>query len=136
MSRWWRAYEDAVDDPKLQQVGLEMVGAWFNLVCISSRNGGRLPSIGHTAFSMRVSEAKASALIARLVSAGLFDKDGDTFVPHNWKDRQFMSDVTDPTNAARQKRFRNAKRNANSNGRTVTESVTDPVTNTVTFKRP
>jgi hypothetical protein len=69
---------------------------------------------------------RAAALIAELVKAGLFDRrDDGSFEPHNWCGRQFKSDVTDPTNATSQKRYRDTHRNGSN---TVTETVTDTVT--------
>ncbi len=45
MSRWWRAYDEAVDDPKLIMLGDKTHRAWFNLMCVASLNGGVLPDI-------------------------------------------------------------------------------------------
>jgi hypothetical protein len=122
MSRWWRAYDEAVDDPKLQRIGPALGWAWFNLMCISSKNDGALPSIGDVAFKLRTTEQKAAATIAALVSAGLFDRREDgRYAPHNWSGRQYRGDVTDPTNAERQKRYRERHRNGVT---TVTAGVT------------
>lgn len=122
MSRWWRAYDEAVDDPKLGTLSDRLHRAWFNLMCIASANGGVLPAIGAVAFKLRVNDHRAAELITALVVAGLFDKrDDGAFEPHNWTGRQFRSDVTDPTNSDRQKRYRDRQRvTAN----TVTETVT------------
>lgn len=91
MSRWWRAYDEAVDDPKLQGPGLEMVGAWFNLMCIASKNGGII-RVGDVPFALRISKAKAAAIITTLVGAGLLDRVGNDYMPHNWEGRQYKSD--------------------------------------------
>lgn len=120
--RWWRAYDEAVDDPKLQKLSGELFKCWFNLMCIASENDGVLPSIDDIAFKLRLPSHKAEKLIASLTEAGLLDEIDGTIQPHNWGVRQFKTDVTDPTNNERQKRYRNRKRNAND---TVTKSVTD-----------
>jgi hypothetical protein len=92
MSRWWRAYDEALNDPKLQELGLEMVGAWFNLLCVASQNGGRIES-KTIPFRLRVSEKKARGIVGKLVEAGLLEAaDGGNFTPHNWAGRQYASD--------------------------------------------
>jgi hypothetical protein len=124
MSRWWRAYDEAVDDPKLQRLGPKLGWAWFNLMCITSANGGALPPIGDVAFKLRITEQQAAATIAALVSAGLFEKrDDGHFAPHNWDGRQFKSDVS----TGRVKRFRERERNVS-----TAVSETPPETETET----
>jgi hypothetical protein len=70
MSPWWRAYDEAVDDPKLQQLKPELFKAWFNICCVTSQNGGKLPSLPSVAFKLRVKPEKARAIIAELAAAG------------------------------------------------------------------
>ena len=90
MSRWWRAYDEAVDDPKLQQLRPELFKAWFNICCITSQNDGTLPAIATVAFKLRVRPEKARAIVAELTAAGLIDDDGNgNLAPHNWSKRQF-----------------------------------------------
>jgi len=130
MSRWWRAYDEAVDDAKLILLSDKAHRAWFGLMCVASANDGVLPDIKVVSVKLRVPPPRAAALIAELVAAGLFDKREDgKFEPHNWKGRQYKSDVTDPTNAERQKRFRDKHRNGVT---TVTETVTAKLPETET----
>ena len=106
--RWWRAYDQAVDDPKLQRLAPPLFRAWFNLMCIASANGGTLPAIGDVAFKLHLAEHKAAEIITSLVAVGLLDRRSDgKFEPHNWNGRQFVSDVSTP----RVKRFRERQRN-------------------------
>ena len=107
MSRWWRAYDEAVDDPKLGLLTDRQHRAWFNLVCISSQNGGALPAMPAVAFKLKLSIDKARSLVAELVALKLFDIDPETRVcaPHNWKGRQFQSD-RDTTATERKRRQR------------------------------
>jgi len=107
MSRWWRAYDEAVDDPKLCLLSDRQHRAWFNLCCITSQNGGVLPSIDAIAFKLRMTPAKAQALIVELRAAGLIDEAGGDLAPHNWRGRQFQSDGS----TERVKRFREQQRN-------------------------
>lgn len=127
MSRWWRAYDEAVDDPKLQQLPAELFRAWFNICCITSQNGGTLPDISAIAFKLRCKPAKAEQIINSLIAARLIDVTADGNAPHNWKARQFKSDNADSTNAERQARYREKQRNDRSNAVT-TVTVTDPET--------
>jgi len=135
MSRWWRAYDEAVDDPKLQRLPAELFRGWFNLCCITSQNGGSLPPISDVAFKLRLSEAKAQQIIDQLLQVGLLDETGEGCRPHNWEKRQYKTDNDDPTNSVRQKRYRERHRNANSNGHrngsnsvTLSGTVTHPET--------
>jgi hypothetical protein len=135
--RWWRAYDDAVDDAKLCLLSDEHHRAWFNLCCISSQNGGALPPIVEIAFKLRTKVEKARRIVAELAELRLIDiaEDG-TATMHNWEERQFKTDALDPTNAERQKRYR--RRYA------VTANTVMPeqperyavTANTVTPKRP
>lgn len=132
MSRWWRAYDEAVDDPKLQQLPAELFRAWFNICCVTSQNGGKLPTLDAISFKLRIKPAKANKLLGDLRAAGLIDESEDgSLRPHNWDGRQFKSDATDGTNAERQQRYRDRHRNAVT---TVTETVTvtDPETEQIT----
>lgn len=116
MSRWWRAYDEAVDDPKLCLLTDKQHRAWFNLCCITSQNGGKLPAMAAVAFKLRMTVDKARAIVAELVALGLVDLDPETggAAPHNWGARQYQSD----TSTERVKRFRNG-------GRNVSETVNE-----------
>ena len=128
MSRWWRAYDDAIDDAKLLLLPSDRHRwGWFCLVCLASAHGGILPSTDVIAVKLRTSRHKAAELIATLVRATLLDeiKPGK-FTPHNWRERQFQSDVS----STRVKRFRERQRNVSS---TVSETV--PETDTEEDKK-
>lgn len=112
MSRWWRAEDTSIDHPKLLRLSDAMHRAWYTLMCIASANDGVLPPTEDIALRLRMKPAVVASWITQLVSGGLFDNDGGVFRPHNWNTRQYKTDVTDPTNAERQKRYRNAHRNA------------------------
>jgi hypothetical protein len=121
VSRWWRAYDDAVDNPKLLLLTDKQHRTWFNLMCVASANGGVLPDIKVVAVKLRMTPAKARAAIEELKTAILFDDVDGVTQPHNWNSRQYKSDVTDPTNATRQQRYRDRHRNGPN---TVTQTVT------------
>lgn len=106
MSRWWRAYEDSVDHPKLLKLSDKMHRAWFTLQCIASANDGVLPPAADIAVRLREKHPKVAEWITHLVKAGLIDNVDGVFKPHNWDSRQFKSDTSTP----RVKAFRDRKK--------------------------
>lgn len=120
MNHWWRAYNEAVNDPKLQLISDSLFRAWFNLMCITSGNDGVLPSIDSLAFTLRMKSQKVAQVLVQLHKAGLLDKTETGFAPHNWNGRQYKSDKTDETAAERMARYRERKRNERNAGVTVT----------------
>lgn len=123
MSRWFRVYDDLVDDPKAQRLSAENFRALINLWCLASKGDGVLPPLEDIAFKLRVSAEKASKLLADLTKAGLFNEDETGIHPHNWSARQFKSDVSND----RVKRHRERKRNVTQD---VTETPPDTETET------
>lgn len=124
MSRWFRLYDDLLDDPKVQRLRPELFKAWVNLLCLASRTG-EIPQADDVAFALRIERDKAVHYVNELVEFGLIDKsDDDILKPHNWDKRQFKTDNLDETNASRQKNWRNRNRQ-----KPVTDTVTQiPVT--------
>ena len=118
MAQWWRAYNEALDDPKLQKLPAELFRAWFNLVCLAARNNGVLPALDDIAFALRTTPQKADKILVSLIDAKLFDTTDDGVKPHNWSSRQYESDVS----TDRVKRFRQRSKNAKGN---APESDTD-----------
>lgn len=127
MSRWFRFYEEALDNPKVQRLDGETFKAWVNLLCLASRHGGFLPSVEVIAFGLRMAEDGALAVVERLLSATLLDKvsggvDGYRYAPHGWNERQYKSD----TSTDRVKRFRQrSKTVAETPPETETETETE-----------
>lgn len=117
MSRWFRVYDDMVDDPKVQRLPDASFKALVNLWCLASQNDGELPPNEDIAFKLRMKLDKVEVLIAALAGCGLLDCDATSARPHNWNARQFKSDVSNE----RVKRHRERKCN-------VTDTVTDTVT--------
>ncbi|SRR5258708_1269957 len=116
MSHWWRAYDGSIDHPKLLKLSDRMHRAWYTLQCIASANGGVLPPADDIATRLREKPAKVAEWITHLVGAKLIDNEGGLFRPHNWDDRQFLSD----SSTSRVQKHRNKKRNVSS---TVTRNV-------------
>lgn len=110
MSRWFRFYDRALDDPKVQRLAPDVFKGWVNLLCLASRNDGRLPGIADIAFALRITDREADSLIITLMGAGLLEDGPQGLTPHKWNELQFQGDK-DPTNAERQRRFREKHRN-------------------------
>lgn len=124
MTQWFRYYTETLDDPKVQRLPGDTFKGWVNLLSLAARNDGVLPPHADIAFALRLPDAKTTALLDTLIDAGLFDHDETGIRPHNWNGRQYKTDVTDPTNAERQKRWRNGKRNGDHNGAETHSKVT------------
>jgi 5-methylcytosine-specific restriction endonuclease McrA len=109
MSRWWRAYDAALDNPKLQRLPGELFKTWFNVCCVASKHGGKLPRLADAAFLLRMKEKDTALALAALMSAGLLDKDGDSYSPHDWNVHQYK---TDNGSNERVKRYRQKRTEA------------------------
>jgi hypothetical protein len=131
--RWWRAYEEAATDPKLQLLPAELFRTWFNLMCIASKNGGELPALAHLSYTLQMKPEKAAQALAQLHKVGLLDKTDTGFAPHNWNGRQYKSDATDETAAERMRRYRERRRN-NRNGDVTVTVPREQITETDTEK--
>lgn len=126
--RWFRFYDEVLDDHKVQSLSPELFKAWVNLLCVASRNDGVLPSIDKLAFSLRVSAHEMQSRIDELVLAGLLDIRTDSKLePHNWPNRQFTSD----TSVERTRKYRERLKKKPCDV-TVTAKVTPPESDTDT----
>ena len=105
--RWFRFYDDALNEPKVLRLTDAQHRGWVGLLCVASKHGGTLPSVDDIAILLRTKPEKVAALIAGLVKAGLLDKTETGYEPHNWSRRQFKSDVS----TERVKRYREQQRN-------------------------
>lgn len=121
--RWFRFYDGAVDDPKVQRLPAALFKFWVNLLCMASRNGGELPALADMAFTLRMAEKVVTANISLLIDAGLVDELDGVSTPHNWNARQFKSDVSND----RVKRHRERHKTVTGND-DVTLHVTPPET--------
>lgn len=120
--RWFRFYDEALDNPKVQKLSGDDFKSWVNLLCLASRNLGKLPCVEDIGFALRIDRNGALTLVERLLNGGLIDKrsggpDGWHYAPHGWDERQYKSD----TSTERVKRFRQRSE-------TVTETPPDTET--------
>lgn len=130
MNRWFRVYDEMVDDPKVLKLSLELRWTLMALWCVASQNDGNLPPVDDIAIKLRVKPAKMRQLLAGLQDAGFLDEDETGARPHNWNGRQFKSDVSNE----RVKRFRERKKAVTGNV-DVTLHVTAPDTDTDTEQK-
>lgn len=106
MSRWFRLYDEFLDDPKIQRLHPALLKVLLNIWCVASRNDGRLPSKSDLSFSLRMTDDETFRAVSKLAEAGFIDTDEATGEqrPHGWEVRQFRSDVsTDRVRAHREK---------------------------------
>lgn len=129
--RWFRFYDDVVNDPKVQNLCGDDFKDWVNILCIASKNGGCLPSLTDLSFTLRVTVERVTSLSHSLKKLGLIDEKHGRMVPHNWDKRQYKSD----TSAERMKRHRDRKRDVTV---TAPEQITDTEQNRtdLSIKKP
>lgn len=125
---WFRFYNEALDDPKVQRLDGDTFKTWVNLLCLCARHDGLPKSIQDISFALRVDLHGCSTVLSRLADAGLLDRlhggvDGMHYAIHAWDKRQYKSD----TSTERVKRFRERSSNA-----TETVNETPPDTDTET----
>jgi transcription elongation factor Elf1 len=100
-------YDEVLDDPKVQKLPVGDFRGWVNLLCLASRNDGKLPPAEDIAFALRETVESVSTLLERLRNAGLIEcrnggANGSFHAPRKWDERQYKSD----TSTDRVKRFR------------------------------
>ena len=127
---WFRFYNEALDDPKVQRLDGDTFKTWVNLLCLCARHDGLPKSIQDISFALRVDVHGCSTVLSRLADAGLLDRlhggvDGMHYAIHAWDKRQYKSD----TSTERVKRFRERSSNATE---TVNETPPDTETDTDT----
>jgi hypothetical protein len=112
MSRWFRLYDEFLDDPKIQRLHPALLKVLLNVWCIASRNEGRLPSHADMSFSLRMTEDETFRAVSKLVEAGFIDTDATTGEqsPHAWDQRQFRSDVSTDRVREHRKRQKSGKK--------------------------
>ncbi len=111
-SRWFRVYDEIIDDIKVQSLPPHLFKTWINLLALASKNGGTIPHVGAIAFRLRMSPQDATNALDELIHLGLIDIAPDgSWRPHNWLTRQYRADnADDPTNAERQRKWRGQNR--------------------------
>jgi len=126
VSRWFRLYDELLDDPKIQKLHPVLFKVLINLWCVASRNDGRLPSITDLGFSLRMPEDETLRAVSKLVSLDLIDVDEATGEqrPHGWDGRQYRSDSSTDRVRAHRKRQKSPDNDDPPNGGVMKQSET------------
>lgn len=123
---WFRFYNTTMDNEKVLKLTDAQYRAWTILLCIASKKGGVIPEDGLSlSILLRKPPAKCRDIIQVLISAGLIDHCQNGYIPHDWSERQYESDVS----TARVKAFRERNGNGQRNV-SVTANETPPETDT------
>jgi hypothetical protein len=73
MSHSWRVYDDAINDPKLMGLTEQQFRTWFNLRCLCSAHGGKVPAVAVVASRLRTTQNEAKRIVAELAALDLID---------------------------------------------------------------
>ena len=120
MARWFRFYDEVLNDPKVQTLDPLAFKVWVNCLCLASANdspSGKLGTLEAVSFALRETLETVSSAFHTLCARGLIATENETFHIPKWGKRQYKSD----TSTDRVKRFRERSRN-------VTETVPDTET--------
>jgi hypothetical protein len=107
LSRWFRFYDDAINDPKVLKLSDKTYRVWVGMLCLASKGGGVLPHFDDMVLLLRMKASQLQPELEHLILVGLLDHGDGGISPHNWNARQYKSDVS----TERVKRFRNGERN-------------------------
>lgn len=72
MNRWFRFYDDAINDPKVLKLSDRLHRVWVGLLCVASKNDGQLPSQEDCALILRLRPEGLTEAIEHLVGAGFW----------------------------------------------------------------
>lgn len=105
--RWFRFYDEAINDPKVLRMAPEMRWQWVAMLCIASQSNGKIPADEDVSLLLRTPVSQAQEILAEFVSRGLLDRGRDgRLEPHNWRKRQYKSDLSTPRVKQFRKRFK------------------------------
>ena len=122
MNRWFRFYDDTINDPKILKLSDRLYRVWTGMLCLASKNNGVLPEFDDMVIMLRTKAEKLQPELEQLIKAGLLDHSNAGIAPHNWNVRQYKSDVS----TDRVKRFRQQQRNVSETPpETETETETE-----------
>lgn len=103
---WLRLYTDLINDPKVMQLECKLFRTWISCLCIAKQRDGVLPDLPAIAFALRLKEETAKQHVDALIEANLLDVTENGLIPHNWANRQYLSD----TSKLRTRRYRDRQK--------------------------
>jgi hypothetical protein len=104
-------YAHTLNNPKAQRLPDSLFKVWVNLLCLACDRDGEIPEIADIAFALRITDKAARQAIDQLVSCRLIAATENGYLPHDWNEHQFKSDVS----TGRVKQHRERKRAASGN---------------------
>lgn len=107
-NQWFRMYAEVLNDPKVQKLPAELFKTWVNILCFACNGNGTFhETLEDVSFALRMSVSETKTAFQQLEKSGLIVTVNETFQIHNWKKRQYKSDIS----TSRVHKHRNAKRN-------------------------
>jgi hypothetical protein len=93
-ARWFRFYADAMRHPKVAALPDPLFRLWVDLLCVAAENEGHIPPAEALKHMLKRRLDHLLRGLKDLISAGLIDPLEDGYEPHDWKKRQYKSDVS------------------------------------------
>jgi hypothetical protein len=93
--KWFRFWDDALDNPKIQKLPARIFKNWVNMLCLASKNKdrGTLPPVSQIAFRLRLSITKTQTMIDQLIDKSLIElHQNGCYSIHEWNQYQFQTD--------------------------------------------
>ena len=120
--KWFRLYDEILDDPKMMALSAKEFQTWILLLCLANREtagkrGEICRSFATISRQLHGENRTISQILKRFIEMGLIVENGQSIKIVNWDKRQFKSDDV----LQRVKRYRNV---------TVTSPDTDTDTDT------
>ena len=103
--KWFRLYDEIIDDPKLLSIPFEIRWFYVAILCVlnrTSRETGRLPETDTLCQFLRINEHRVEEIVDILVEKKLLQKDKYGYLCKAFASRQYRSD----SSTLRTKRFR------------------------------
>jgi hypothetical protein len=96
LGRWFRFYDDALNDPKVLDLPDDLFRFWVKVLCVASQHNGKLPDNKALTHLLRGRCDHVVRRMKELMTRGLIDNVGGVLEPHNWEKRQYKSDLSTP----------------------------------------
>ena len=104
---WFRLYAEIANDPKVLVLTEALRWRYVALLCLRCNDQYENTPDDEIALALRITEEEWQETKQAFIKRRLLEPDGSI---HSWENRQFISDIQDPTAAERQKRYRDKKR--------------------------
>lgn len=103
---WLRLYDSLASDHKVMQLDCTHFKTWVLCLCNAKKNDGTLSELGPLAFELHLREDVLAKHLEVLEAAGLLDRNGLTYQPHNWSKFQYSSDTSTERSKKHRKRLK------------------------------